>query len=53
MVKQPHTQTHEKEYHMPCYIMPQLKFSDADGYPDRKVHKMALERLEVFIKCMN
>ena len=29
-------QCHEKEYHMPCYIMPQHIFSDADGgYPNR------------------
>ena len=37
-------QCHEKEYHMPCFIMPQHKFSDADGYPDRKVHNNGIRK---------
>ena len=43
-------QCHEKEYHMPCYIMPQHKFSDADGYPDRKVHNNGIRKIRSIYK---
>ena len=43
-------QCHWKEYHTPCYLMPLHKCSDADGYPDRKVHS-GIRKIKVFIKC--
>ena len=38
-------QCHEKEYHMPYFIMPQHKFSDADGYPNRKVRNNRIRKI--------
>ena len=35
---------------MPCYIMPQHKFSDADGYPDRKVYKNGIRKIRSIYK---